>query len=157
MLKVARRYTRADYDAEDIANDSLVALYGKTEVLRRLQPAQLRAYIIVTVRNYGLMAIRNSQRIPPMVEITSELCKDNDFQNPEKSLIQLCTMEELRKTIRSMEPGEREILILKYYSHMSNAQIAKKLNIKEGTVRVKLMRARQRLYKLILKSDSGSE
>ena len=65
--------------------------------------------------------------------------------------------EELRKTIRSMEPGEREILILKYYSHMSNAQIAKKLNIKEGTVRVKLMRARQRLYKLILKSDSGSE
>ena len=71
--------------------------------------------------------------------------------------VQLCTMEELRKTIRSMEPGEREILILKYYSHMSNAQIAKKLNIKEGTVRVKLMRARQRLYKLILKSDSGSE
>ncbi len=81
-----------------------------------------------------------------MVEITSELCKDNDFQNPEKSLIQLCTMEELRKTIRSMEPGEREILILKYYSHMSNAQIAQRLNIKEGTVRVKLMRARQRLY-----------
>ncbi len=56
-----------------------------------------------------------------------------------------------------MEPGEREILILKYYSHMSNAQIAQRLNIKEGTVRVKLMRARQRLYKLILKSDSGSE
>jgi RNA polymerase sigma factor (sigma-70 family) len=60
----------------------------------------------------------------------------------------------LYEAIAELDPGESEILILRYVHEYSNGEIAKLLGKSRGTVAVRLFRSRARLKQLIRASHT---
>ncbi len=67
--------------------------------------------------------------------------------------------DELRRRVQAaldqLAPRDREILVMRHLEEMSAAEIAAILEISEGAVRVRLLRALARLRSLL--DDEGSE
>lgn len=62
--------------------------------------------------------------------------------------------EELEE-LYSLPPEDRAVIHLHYYEGYSTGEIAQMLSCRPGTVRSRLFRARERLKKLIVKSQKG--
>lgn len=62
--------------------------------------------------------------------------------------------EQVRSTIDSMEPIDREILALRHYEELTNSEIAEVLEITQATASVRYVRAVERLKKYL---DSGND
>ena len=61
-------------------------------------------------------------------------------------------MEAIRKALDELSPPEREILMLRYFHDFTEAETAETLGLARGTVRGRLMRARQALRKSLAAS-----
>lgn len=84
--------------------------------------------------------------------------QDNDFveyqipsgsPNPEERLIRQQRDEALRKVVDQLKQPYKEIIELRYYEEYSYEQIAEKLGIPIGTVKVRLSRAKTLLLSII--------
>ena len=67
--------------------------------------------------------------------------------SPEDSLICKEERELLQKAMGALDPQERQILTLRVVNDLSYTQIAEALDLKEGTVKSRLARARDHLRK----------
>ncbi len=57
--------------------------------------------------------------------------------------------ETLEKSLGTLSPKYREVIILHYYEHLSYEEIADVLHVPIGTVGVRLRRAKEALKKLL--------
>ena len=73
---------------------------------------------------------------------------------PEEMFGQEEDYEELLRAIRSLDPIYRDILLLKYLYEYDNGTIAAMTGIAEATVRVRLMRAKEKLSELLRGGES---
>lgn len=67
--------------------------------------------------------------------------------SPEDSLINKEERELLQKAMRALDPQERQILTLRVVNDLSYTEISEVLDLKEGTVKSRLARARDHLRK----------
>ena len=68
---------------------------------------------------------------------------------PEAALIHRQELAQLRDTITSLKPSYRELIEMYYFEEHSVEEIANELSIPEGTVKVRLFRARELLYNML--------
>lgn len=73
---------------------------------------------------------------------------------PEESLIRMQRDETLRQIVNGLKEPYRQIIHLRYYEDLSYEEIASKLNIPLGTVKVRLSRAKE-LLTAIMKKKGG--
>jgi DNA-directed RNA polymerase specialized sigma24 family protein len=52
---------------------------------------------------------------------------------------------DVSRALAGLEPGDREIVILRYFLEMNSREIGEMLQVPEGTVRSRLLRCRQQL------------
>ncbi len=74
--------------------------------------------------------------------------------DPEEHYMKKQKIDKVREVVDKLKPKYREIIELFYYQELSIEEIAKKLNMVEGNVKVQLFRARDLLYN-ILKNSEG--
>ena len=63
----------------------------------------------------------------------------------DQNFIERERQKQILSEIAELERKYKEVILLYYYQEMSTKEIASILHIKEGTVRVRLQRARQKL------------
>ena len=68
---------------------------------------------------------------------------------PEAALIHQQEMAQLRNTISALKPNYRQLIEMYYFEEYSVEEIANKLGIPDGTVKVRLFRARELLYNML--------
>jgi RNA polymerase sigma-70 factor (ECF subfamily) len=68
-----------------------------------------------------------------------------DDSSPSDRLIRQEKQEQIRKTVASLSPTDREVLVMRHLEQLSSAEIAVALGISEGAVKVRLVRALIRL------------
>ncbi len=73
----------------------------------------------------------------------------SDSPNPEEELIGTQRGILLREVVKQLKPRYRRIVELRYFEELSYEEIAQKLNIPLGTVKVHLRRARMLLAEII--------
>ena len=76
----------------------------------------------------------------------------NQLPSPEQLLINQQETLLLRDIVDTLHPKYKDIIKLHYFSELSCEEIAGKLNLPEGTVKVRLFRARELLYNIMSKS-----
>ena len=69
--------------------------------------------------------------------------------NPEELIIREQKAEVLLEIIETLKPRYRQLIHLRYYKEYSYEEIAQHLDIRIGTVKAQLYRARELLYPLI--------
>ncbi|HNW53747.1 MAG TPA: RNA polymerase sigma factor [Bacteroidales bacterium] len=76
----------------------------------------------------------------------------NQLPSPEQLMINRQETRLLREIVDTLHPKYKDIVIDHYFNELSCEEIANKLNLPEGTVKVRLFRARELLYNIMSKS-----
>lgn len=114
--------------AEEVVQDSFVAMHGAWRTLR--EPDQGLAYLRQTVVNRSRSVLRHrgvrARYVPPVVR--DRAGADEDAITSERRATVL-------DALRSLPDRQREVLALRYYLDLSEADIASSLGISRGSVK----------------------
>ena len=75
--------------------------------------------------------------------------------NPEEAMIRLQRDEALKRIVASLKQPYRQIVEMRYYDDLSYEQIAERLHIPMGTVKIRLSRAKALMAAILKKEDEA--
>jgi RNA polymerase sigma-70 factor, ECF subfamily len=139
-LELARRYSANPSEAEDIAQDALLRAWRRRASLR--SGDHIWGWLATIVRNE---AARHHSRVRP--EPVGEAESSERAEDDCISAIPLRV--DVTAALSRLESGERLLLRLRYGEDLTQPAIAHLLKLPEGTVKVRLHRARKKLHRLL--------
>jgi RNA polymerase sigma-70 factor (ECF subfamily) len=133
---MAYRYASNPSEAEDIAQDALLRAWRRRSTLRDSE--RRNQWLATIVRNE---AFRQHARVKPDLTATVELLEGAEDEQV------LATVEtaDLHAALAGLSERDRQLLEMRYEEDLTQAMIARRLGIPEGTVKVRLHRARDKL------------
>lgn len=139
-LRFAYRYARNPSEAEDIAQDALLRAWRRRSTLR--DRGCRNQWLATIVRNE---AFRQHARLRPTPVATIEQREGADDERV------LATVEsaDLHAALDRLDECERQLVRLRYEEDLTQATIARRLGVPEGTVKVRLHRVRNKLREAI--------
>jgi RNA polymerase sigma-70 factor (ECF subfamily) len=135
-LRLAYRYASNPSEAEDIAQDALLRAWRRRSTLRDAD--RRNQWLAAIVRNE---AFRQHARMRP--DPTSAIEGREGVED--EQVIATVELADLRAAMKRLNDRDRQLLQMRYEDDMTQGAIARKLGIPEGTVKVRLHRARNRL------------
>ncbi len=134
--------------AEDVVQDAFAALARRTDAIK--DPSKALAYLRVSVVNTARSALRRRRTArayaPP---------HGTAPPTPEDSAVLAEEHREVIVALQTLAPRQREVLVLRYWSNLSEAEIARTLGISQGTVKSTASRALVALEKA-MRTTAGS-
>jgi RNA polymerase sigma-70 factor, ECF subfamily len=136
-------------DAEDTMQDVLVKLLPY--LLKFENPQALSVWLYRVARNRCVSNRRSSLFSPAknlslddLMPHSHELLElmNSGASNPEAALLNSESAEQLKQAVLAVPPQYRMVLVLHDMEDLSTAEVAKIMDLREGTVRVRLHRAR---------------
>ncbi|MDD6034258.1 MAG: sigma-70 family RNA polymerase sigma factor [Oscillospiraceae bacterium] len=129
----------AEADADDVIQEVFVTAYRKFGQLK--DPAAFKSWILAIARNRCNDWFRQRAKHPELP--LEELPETAPAHHPPNRVI-----EAVQQTLAALESRQRQILQLYYFAELSQAEIAKRLDIPVGTVKSRLHTAREQFRKL---------
>lgn len=140
LLRMCTLYVKDRYLAEDIMQETFIKVYRKYHLFNHdaNEKTWITSIAINTCKNHMRGSWFNRVKTQIFLESTSSI-------NIETELVQAERDRELLEKVMGLKVKYREVILLYYYQEMTVKDIAEILHIKEGTVRVRLQRAREQL------------
>ena len=107
----------------------------------------LSTWIFRITKNVCIDFLRKNKAV--FEDELSETPADTSLPTPEEALLLSQKRDLVQGCIKEMPINYKTVLLLREYEQMSYAEIAKALDISEGTVKSRIARARQYLFKLL--------
>lgn len=149
MMTTAQKYIADQNAAEDIVHDGVVKLIEKIPLLRTFDRCTLAGYIVSTVRNTAISYLRRQDTVRKHSVPTEEDIEDI----PELTMEELAILKEEKARLCEIWPmvseEDRFLLEGKYLLEQSDEDLAAILGCKAASIRMKLTRARRRVYLLV--------
>ena len=151
MRRAARRVLNHPEDEEDVVQDTCVALCKKISLLKTMERNILRSYVVISVRNNAINLMRSRSNKPELLWGETEYLDSVLYsqQKLEDDLFAHIEQGTLTEAIMRLPLRERDLLERKYILQDSDQKIAHAFGIKPASIRVLLMRTRQKLSNLI--------
>ena len=105
--------------------------------LRRGTP---RAWLFAIARNAALDELRRRRRVGTLV---GDVADESAFEDVDETLAERRLL--VREGLASLEPHDREVILLKFLGRLSNAELARVLRCSESNAGTRLHRAIERL------------
>lgn len=140
-LRTAYLITRNQTTAEDVVQDAFVQVFRSIGTLH--DPASFRGWFYRIVVN----AAKRQARSSPLValDLANHDKADPTAPTPDERLIDSSEATQLRQAISQLPREQREPVILRYYTGLTDAEIGDALEIPAGTVKSRLHSARKAL------------
>lgn len=140
-IRTAFLITRSQAAAEDAVQEGFVQVLRTIAALR--DPAAFRSWFYRIVINAAKRSARKAARLRPL--FTSDEEPDLLRPAPAELAIDAEEIDQVRAALTTLSEAHREILVLRYYTELSEAEIAQALALPPGTVKSRLHRAREAL------------
>jgi RNA polymerase sigma-70 factor (sigma-E family) len=139
--------------AEDVVQDAFAALARRPDAVK--DPSKALAYLRVAVVNTARSALRRRRTArgyaPP---------HESSPPSPEDTAVLAEEHREVIAALHRLAPRQREVLVLRYWSNLTEVEIARTLGISQGTVKSTASRALvalERAMQATTGSSSGKE
>jgi RNA polymerase sigma-70 factor, ECF subfamily len=133
---MAYRYASNPSEAEDIAQDALLRAWRRRSTLR--DSGRRNQWLAAIVRNE---AFRQHARVRPDPTSSIEFSEGAEDEH----VLAAVELADLHAALDLLGERDRRLLEMKYEEDLTQKTIALRLGIPEGTVKVRLHRARNRL------------
>ena len=136
-------------DAEDTAQETLMR--AVPELSNFVSPEALAVWLYKVARSRCLMNRRHSKFAPKQTLSLDDLVPDRSQLEaltaareggPEQQLLRAENREELQRAVLKIPPDHRMVLVLHDMEELTTSEVAQITGLREGTVRVRLHRAR---------------
>ena len=128
--------------AEDITQDAFIQIYNKAALYRA--GTNPMAWVITIAKNLAYDTLRKGKKVCFME--TKDKQETIGVEEQEDIKFSRCEIEEV---LSKLPIDERKIVILKAVSGFTHSEIARMLNLSEGTVKWKYYRALKKLSETI--------
>ncbi len=136
---------RNEQDAEDMTQETFIRACRALPRYEIRQGVSFEAWLYRIAVNCCRSRMRRKwYQVLPWPDPAPQLTVEPEEQ-PDRLLMHGQQRNEILKAIESLGDKHRLVVILRYYTGLSNEEIAQALNIPSGTVRSRLHTARQRL------------
>ena len=156
MYYTARKIVKDPHTAEDIVQESCIAIINNLEKIKAVEICRRRAYIVSIVKNISINYIvkRDRQSRYSFIADDEILSQQPDLDsNIEDYLIRNCEIAIIKSALLKLSDKDRTILRMKYFDDLRDVDIANYLNIKANSVRYYLTLSRRRLYACMMELD----
>ncbi|MBQ7379940.1 MAG: RNA polymerase sigma factor [Clostridia bacterium] len=151
MYKKAYDILRNTQDAEDAVQEAFYRVCCNAEVFVSPDSDATAALIYTYTRNVAINHYRRKKR--QNLLISGEGHPDSLALPDEYDLALQIEKEQdaamLRRAVDALDGIYREVILLKYYEHMTNTQIAEMLGLDRGKVNSRIFRAKKMLRALL--------
>jgi RNA polymerase sigma-70 factor (sigma-E family) len=128
LVRLAALLVRPSGEAEEIVQDAFVAMHGKWRGLK--DPDRALGYLRRSVVNRARSAHRRH-----LVAAKHQPTAMGDEASAEAHVMSAQTRAAVMDALHQLPTRQREVLVLRYYSDLSEAQIADALDISRGAVK----------------------
>jgi len=139
---VAYNILRRRENAEDITQDAFIKAFQNLHQLQ--DETKFGAWLAVIASNLA----RNYLKREKKILLTDELPEIRSASVPndtEEEVMRSLEVDRVRAAVRTLPPEQYQVIVLQYYYDLKVDEIAAMLNIRTGTVKSRLFRARQKL------------
>lgn len=145
------------WSTEDAAQITLVKLIDKLEKLKSLNETQMINYIITACKHTAYNEIRYRTRHPvfSIDEERDTSSGEYDSNDIEAKLIHEDELRRMANIWDKLDERSRFVLEARYILEKTDAEIAESLEIKPGSVRMLLTRARKKAFDLMETASAG--
>jgi RNA polymerase sigma-70 factor, ECF subfamily len=137
-LRIAYRYASNPSEAEDIAQDAVLRAWRRRATLR--EPERRNQWLATIVRNEAFRQHARERPVPTEI-VETEAVED-------VRVLAAVELADLHAALRELNDKERVLIDLRYRQDLTQGAIARRLGIPEGTVKVRLHRARKKLRRV---------
>lgn len=157
LTSFIRRYVSTREDAEDVLLEVFIAAFERN-ALAGLSESEQLAWLRRVARNKCVDVYRASQRRPFLsLETITEMIYDDEDQLPEQMALHSEELALLRARLTRLPELQQQILRLRFGQGLRSAEIARKLNKGEGTIRMTLSRTLNLLRRIYNTEESSDE
>jgi len=135
-LRHAHRYAGNRSEVEDIAHDALLRAWRRRGTLRHADRRE--RWLATIVRNEAFR-----RRARPQPDPTPAI--DEGRGAEDERVVATVERADLQAALARLDERDRRLLKMRYAEDLTQAAIAARLGVPEGTVKVRLHRARDRL------------
>jgi RNA polymerase sigma-70 factor (sigma-E family) len=129
--------------AEDVVQDVYTRLYARTNRILHL------AYVRAAVLNGCRSALRHRGAVRRVVQAQEALAVEAVFDSAEQTVLAAEDRGRLLTALAKLARRRREVLVLRYYLGLSEAEIAEVLGVSAGTVKSNAARGLAALAKVM--------
>jgi RNA polymerase sigma-70 factor (ECF subfamily) len=149
LFGTAYLMTRDRGMAEDAVQAALVQMWKKLPSLR--QNSSLKAWLVRIVIN-EVNQQRRKKRLPTVpLEQAPEIT--DDLEVAETALFPDEDHQRLRQALEILTAGQREAVVLRYFSDLTVSEVAAATGEREGTIKSRLSRALDKLGEILRKDE----
>jgi RNA polymerase sigma-70 factor (ECF subfamily) len=142
-FREARRVTRDSALAEDAAQEALLRAWRARASCRT--PEAPGPWLVAIARNVALGALTRQRQQPYSVALEGSRLREAD-PKAQDAMTQALERVIFGDLLRLLTAPERRLLRLRYEDDLTHPEIARRLGLPEGTVKVRLHRLRARLH-----------
>lgn len=144
IYKVALRYTKDHYAAEDVVQETLLKAMLSLHTVKDISKAN--QWMFVVAKRVAIDFIRkNNRKLNNMYETFS--------QDTEQIVLDRILETEIHERLQELKPEIRLVLVLKLQHDLTEKMISDLLNIPIGTVKSRLFHGKKKLTALIQKNE----
>jgi RNA polymerase sigma-70 factor (ECF subfamily) len=152
MYMIAFGILHNQQDAEDAVNNTVIKIIRYIDKFVDISCKETKRLIVIYTRSVAFNMYKLKKRkLNFSLPVSDDEDTDYEIRDEETSLEDIVINDEtisiVRKSIEKLDVKYRDVIILKYYHHLKNAQIADILGISESAVNSRLTRARQLIKK----------
>lgn len=142
--------TRDPYLAQDVVQDTFMKAFRDLDSLR--DRSKMGAWLSTIASRTAIDLIRKQKVWNGIPTEDVYLEKDkNNHSNPVEMEVEIKLMlKEVGEVLSEISVEHREILLLKYIHELKEKEIAELLNLKEGTVKSRIFRAKKELRNILI-------
>jgi RNA polymerase sigma-70 factor (sigma-E family) len=129
--------------AEDVVHDAFIALHQHRHQLR--EPKAAIGYLRTSVVNNSRSVLRKRQTVRRHLREVRLF----DAEPADSELMLAAEHQELLAAVRTLPPRQQEVLALRYWSDLSEAEIAETLGISRGAVKSNASRGMDKLEAML--------
>ena len=143
------------HEAEDVVQSAIIKLTRNLDKISDLYCNKSRAYIVITVRNLSLDAIKQRKKTvhfskEHIEDITTEAI---NLDGLDAYILKLELGKTLATALDAIHRPYADILTLRYYHQMSASEISEVLGMTPGHVNVSIHRALKAIKKILEKME----
>lgn len=142
MSRAALAILRDEEDAADAISETVLTAFAKLCDLR--EPKYFKTWLtrILICNCYGILRLRRGRVSWESVP------EEGETQDLDEAL-------DIRQSLSALAENDRLVLTLHYLDDLSVKEIAGLLGVREGTVKTRLMRGRERFRRIYLEKEAG--
>ena len=145
---------------EDAVQEAFIGLIPKIELLRSFECYKMEAYVVSTIRrkcqDFNKHSVVERKHGAPSIEgdddsweSLEEILVDLKKSDPQNIVEERDTYKQLGKIFSQLPERYRDLLLLKYFYGLNNAELAEQFGIKKQSVSVYVQRAKAFVKKIL--------